>query len=49
MNAATAATQVRHIMQNLMVIIALSFTTSSYGQSKPENYGFRHFQTIYTR
>jgi dienelactone hydrolase len=34
-------------MRNLMVIIALSFITSSYGQSKPENYGFRHFQTIY--
>jgi len=47
MNTGTAATLARHIIRNLMVIIALSFITSSYGQSKPETYGFRHFQTIY--
>ncbi len=35
-------------MKNLIFIVALFFTISSYGQNeRPEDYGFRHLQTIY--
>jgi len=34
-------------MKSFTIIIALTFTTSSYGQNKPADFGLRHFQTIY--
>ncbi len=35
-------------MKNLILIIVLLFTISSYGQNeRPEDYGFRHLQTVF--